>query len=66
MMDVASFGAILGLFIWLLMVAITLWHLYWVVRKGVTAGIKDYAQKHGDRAGSLRPWTKAMRTARTL
>ena len=54
-MDVASFGAVLGLFIWLLMVAITLWLLYWVVRKGVTAGIKDYVHKHGDRTGSWQP-----------
>ena len=55
MMDVAGLGAFLGLFIWLLMVAITLWLLYWVVRKGVTAGIKDYVHKHSDRADSLRP-----------
>ena len=55
MMDVASFGAFLGLFIWLLMVAITLWLLYWVVRKGVTAGVKDYAHQHGDRSGSWQP-----------
>ncbi len=54
-MDVAGFGAFLGLFIWLLMVAITLWLLYWVVRKGVTAGIKDYVHKHGDRTGAWRP-----------
>ena len=54
-MDVASFGAFLGLFIWLLMVVITLWLLYWVVRKGVSAGIKDYVHKHGDRTGSWQP-----------
>ena len=54
-MDIAGFGALLGLLIWLLTVVITLLLLYWVVRKGVTAGIKDYVQKHGDRAGSSRP-----------
>ena len=37
------------------MVVITLWLLYWVVRKGVTAGIKDYVHKHGDRTGSWQP-----------
>ncbi|MCM3485619.1 hypothetical protein RF644_07090 [Kocuria sp. CPCC 205258] len=55
MTDIAGFGALLGLLIPLLMLTISLLLFYWVVRKGVTAGIKDYVQKHGDRAGSWRP-----------
>lgn len=47
--------AIIGPLISLLMLFITLLLLYWVVRKGVTAGIKDYVQKHGDSAGRSRP-----------
>ena len=38
----------------LLMLVISLLIFYWVVRKGVTAGIKDYVRKHGDRPGSWR------------
>lgn len=39
----------------LVMFVISLLIFYWVVRKGVTAGIRDYVRKHGDRAGSWRP-----------
>ena len=39
----------------LLMLVISLLIFYWVVRKGVTAGIKDYVRKHGDRPGAWRP-----------
>ena len=38
----------------LAMFVISLLIFYWVVRKGVTAGIKDYVRKHGDRPGSWR------------
>lgn len=46
---------ILGLLIPLLMLIFSLLLFYWVVRKGVAAGIKDYMHKHGDRVGNLRP-----------
>lgn len=45
----------LGLLIPLLMLLVSLLLLYWVIRKAVAAGIKDYSQKHGDRTGSWRP-----------
>ncbi|KUG56281.1 hypothetical protein AVL61_16695 [Kocuria rosea subsp. polaris] len=38
-----------------IMFVISLLIFYWVVRKGVTAGIRDYARKHGDRPGNWRP-----------
>ncbi|MEX5303327.1 hypothetical protein [Kocuria sabuli] len=44
-----------GLLIPLFMLIVSLLVLYWVIRKAVTAGIKDYAQKHGDRMGSGGP-----------
>ena len=37
------------------MLVLSLLIFYWVVRKGVTAGIKDYVRKHGDRPGAWRP-----------
>lgn len=46
---------ILGLLAPLLMLIISLLLLYWVIRKGVAAGIKDYVHKHGDRTGSWGP-----------
>lgn len=39
----------------LVMLVLSLLIFYWVVRKGVTAGIRDYVRKHGDRAGAWRP-----------
>ncbi|MEX5272150.1 hypothetical protein [Kocuria sabuli] len=45
----------LGLLIPLLMLIVSLLLLYWVIRKAVAAGIKDYAQKHGDRMGTGQP-----------
>ena len=39
----------------LVMFVVSLLVFYWVVRKGVTAGIRDYVRKHGDRPGSWRP-----------
>jgi hypothetical protein len=45
----------LGLLIPLFMLIVSLLLLYWVIRKAVTAGIKDYARKHGDRADIGRP-----------
>lgn len=39
----------------LIIFVISLLIFYWVVRKGVTAGIRDYVRKHGDRSGSWRP-----------
>ena len=39
----------------LVMFVLSLLIFYWVVRKGVTAGIRDYVRKHGDRPGSWRP-----------
>ena len=45
---------LLALLFPLVMFMISLLIFYWVVRKGVTAGIKDYVRKHGDRPGSWR------------
>ena len=39
----------------LVMFIISLLIFYWVVRKGVTAGIRDYVRKHGDHPGNRRP-----------
>ena len=39
----------------LVMFVISLLIFYWVVRKGVTAGIRDYVRKHGDHPGNRRP-----------
>ena len=39
----------------LVMFMISLLIFYWVVRKGVTAGIRDYVRKHGDHPGNRRP-----------
>lgn len=39
----------------LVMLVISLLIFYWVVRKGVTAGIRDYVRKHGDHPGNRRP-----------
>lgn len=39
----------------LVLFVISLLIFYWVVRKGVTAGIRDYVRKHGDRPGTWRP-----------
>ena len=46
---------LLALLFPLVMFMISLLIFYWVVRKGVTAGIRDYVRKHGDRPGSWRP-----------
>ena len=46
---------LLALLFPLVMFIISLLIFYWVVRKGVTAGIRDYARQHGDRPGSWRP-----------
>lgn len=46
---------LLALLFPLVMVLISLLIFYWVVRKGVTAGIKDYVRQHGDRPGNRRP-----------
>lgn len=45
----------LGLLVPLLTLIISLLLLYWVIRKAVAAGIKDYTQKHGERMGIGRP-----------
>ena len=37
------------------MLVLSLLIFYWVVRKGVTAGIRDYVRKHGDHPGNRRP-----------
>lgn len=39
----------------LIMFVISLLIFYWVVRKGVTAGIRDYVRRYGDRPGDWRP-----------
>ena len=46
---------LLALLFPLVMFIISLLIFYWVVRKGVTAGIRDYVRQHGDRPGSWRP-----------
>ncbi|WP_272027778.1 hypothetical protein [Kocuria rosea] len=46
---------LLALLFPLVMFMISLLIFYWVVRKGVTAGIRDYVRKHGDHPGSWRP-----------
>lgn len=46
---------LLAFLLHLAMFVISLLIFYRVVRKGVTAGIKDYVRKHGDRSGSWRP-----------
>ena len=46
---------LLALLFPLVMFVLSLLIFYWVVRKGVTAGIRDYVRKHGDRAGAWRP-----------
>ena len=46
---------LLALLFPLVMFMISLLIFYWVVRKGVTAGIRDYVRQHGDRPGSWRP-----------
>ncbi|MHC5560708.1 hypothetical protein [Kocuria sp. U4B] len=45
----------LGLLIPLFMLVVSLLVLYWVIRKAVTAGVKDYTRKHGDRISIGRP-----------
>ena len=39
----------------LVMFVVSLLIFYWVVRKGVTAGIRDYVRRHGDHANRWRP-----------
>ena len=46
---------LLALLFPLVMFMISLLIFYWVVRKGVTAGIRDYARQHGDHPGNWRP-----------
>ena len=46
---------LLALLFPLVMFMISLLIFYWVVRKGVTAGIRDYVRKHGDGTGHWRP-----------
>ena len=46
---------LLALFFPLVMFVLSLLIFYWVVRKGVTAGIRDYVRKHGDHPGNRRP-----------
>ncbi|NVC25184.1 hypothetical protein E7Z53_17310 [Kocuria salina] len=46
---------LLALLFPLVMFVLSLLIFYWVVRKGVTAGIRDYVRQHGDRPGSWRP-----------
>lgn len=46
---------LLALLFPLVMFMISLLIFYWVVRKGVTAGIRDYVRKHGDHPGNRRP-----------
>ena len=46
---------LLALLFPLVMFVLSLLIFYWVVRKAVTAGIRDYVRQHGDRPGSWRP-----------
>jgi len=45
----------LGLLIPLFMLLVSLLVLYWVIRKAVAAGIKDYTHQHGGHRGIGRP-----------
>lgn len=47
----------IGLLIPLLMLIISPLSLYWTIRKAAAGGIKDYAQKRGDRRGIGRSQT---------
>lgn len=46
---------LLALLFPLVIFVLSLLIFYWVVRKGVTAGIRDYVRQHGGHPGNRRP-----------